>query len=1044
MPVKNKEAVKPDVILEVPEPFEAPEPIEENAIPEIPDIVESAHDEYNLTGAMQPDENSDDPKGYGSQVSTPKSTEYEKQLQEKQIIEHSKRLKADVQEAKEAVENAKTPQEKAEAEKQLEEATTRLDESFFSPFKLIRTKVDKDGNKELVMVPYCAYKKDPNTRKEIYDSKLQPGTTYRGGEVENTYAINKIMEELCKKHPELKAPYITSIMKGDDMAATKVLCEWYEKGHNGVVGEINPRLFADINTLQTEAKKMQKAMTDIFVAFQQEHYALLKQKNMTDDEAMRIAFEHMAGNMESVVDTNAKFSAMLNGNDTEKILAQGILADIWTEAAAEYRVRVDEEIKKLSPEQLKKIGEGKLLKAAQEIESGKKYVGRIIMDDNALVGLTLMAGFFPPMFFVALLPAIIDFSAAAYNKAHASFAPKLQEKEYYKKINERISVMSAVNVTDALVKSYIDLNLAGKGTEFAKAVNGMVRPKSVEGGMEKDALVNVAQDLAAKLKNANFEKYFEKELESNKDKDFMKLVVDAFRDANGIKETLINKANDIANLATRTDREDVAELKKRCQASGVDIKDSPSEAILKMLKKDNWYIDAYAPFSLDELQGCAINNGNHYDYNKIRGIRGGVNNNVLVDYYTAQSNLDANSNAKEKRSLSALDMKSRLMVSFEKYRDEYAGKVGMGYIKSAFISDYLCHAANMIVDSKIEKKVKKKGTLSETERSELQQQRDTIVKTVKKNDVWTQLAKEAGYSPDSEITKLMQQFSIAAAMAESFTAQVDNLSKTIGKENSFGESQIEYFKQESIEETTALRDKIQELDTHAFDRFAKAADKIERRSEQIKTDIMHRHLDNDGNMRPAAHYWESLSMCDKEDAEDNKEVQKSKDHQNEPNNGTDRDKQKQHRKELGNIMGKAVAMSDGEDHTDPYDREAKANKLPPIPLDDAAKLVSVSANKDASAILKRYIETANDLRFDPDAKRTARGAMFSAIENGAKMKEGTTPGTDPALLALLMGANESRNIMETQTLAGHEVGYDFGHKMDQRTLAKLGAFDPSR
>lgn len=980
------------------------------------------------SSVITPDSNNENSGEQSNNDEPQKATKEQNEKARKSRETLDKTLNENVEQAQQKLENAKTEEERKEAEAELEKAKEDLDGWELPYLKLIREK-EIEGKKEIVLVPY-------NTLKE--------GTQYRGGEIELTTTHSDIMRDFVNKHPELREKYLDLQQRGTDMPGVKLLCDYInqleekkvkeaeeaarkeaEKGTpEGTAGdtgssatgetqtdpnkkaepkpkrdEISKRLFASAEEIRQEAKEMTDQMVEIFTAYQKERYDLLKRDGMNDFEAQRLAFEDLSQNLGKVVETHSKFAAMLQGNDLEKEAASVLLAEIWTEASAEYRMSLDEEIKKLNPEQLRKIGEAKQMLAQKNAAEAKQYLNKIFNNDNEMIGLMLTAGFFPPLAIFALMPAIINIGLALTRSAHANRNQALIP-EYYTKLDERTNVMAAINVSDALLKSYIDLNKDGRGTMFLSAVNKMMNPETGDGLFEMSA--NFAEKLKGPMKN-NFGKMFE--VNSDEEKAFRAAVIPAYREINKAKQALIKDVVEIEKeakkLEVKAKIESVDTVKEKLKEVGANVEAPMSESVLKMIKKDNWFIDSYTPYSTQEIYTKKIEDSKYKDD---RGCRAGATTDVIKNFLgvTVKSSESIHKAVKTEedevnafdKSVVDFDMKARLLTSFDRNKQAEGQKVGLGFIRSAFNTDYLANAVNNKVEALTER---------ETEPDKVKEIRENgqkVIEAAKKFDFWTQVSEKAGYKPDSEIADLMKQYSIAAAIADSYRAQAENIPKKIGDEQTFGDWQIKDFYVQAAQEAAEIRDSISAIDDKAFEKYAKA-------SEEVGTEAK-RNLEN-YNIHDIDSAWEKLEPAPKEEDKT--------------------DSLKQARRERGNKFARSVAMAQSGYYVDPnQDRHIIGENLTQYQIESAATL-------------KHFIDTAGDLDLNKEY-------VDAVHEDGAMIRSGwlgeNSPtienATDDEVLAVTMGANESRDALEFEVLSAQEVGLN----QSLYEFARQGGFDPTR
>lgn len=972
------------------------------------------------SSVITPDSNNENSGEQSNNDEPQKATKEQNEKARKSRETLDKTLNENFEQAQQKLENAKTEEERKEAEAELKDAKEKLDGWELPYLKLIREK-EIEGKKEIVLVPY-------NTLKE--------GTQYRGGEIELTTTHSDIMRDFVNKHPELREKYLDLQQRGTDMPGVKLLCDYInqleekkakeaeeaarkeaEKGTpEGTTGEagssetgetqtdrnkkdepkpkreeISKRLFASAEEIRQEAKEMTDQMVEIFTAYQKERYDLLKRDGMNDFEAQRLAFEDLSQNLGKVVETHSKFAAMLQGNKLEQEAASVLLAEIWTEASAEYRMSLDEEIKKLNPEQLRKIGEAKQMLAQKNAAEAKQYLNKIFNNDNEMIGLMLTAGFFPPLAIFALMPAIINIGLALTRSAHANRNQALIP-EYYTKLDERTNVMAAINVSDALLKSYIDLNKDGRGTMFLSAVNKMMNPETGDGLFEMSA--NFAEKLKGPMKN-NFEKMFE--VNSDEEKAFRAAVIPAYREINEAKQALIKGVVEIEKdekLEVKAKIESVDTVKEKLKEAGADIKAPMAESVLKMIKKDNWFIDSYTPYSTQEIYTKKIEDSKYKDD---RGCRAGATTDVVKNYFKIETEPGVITDSPKdiEKKFYNFDMKARLLTSFDRNKQSEGQKVGLGFVRSAFNTDYIVNAVNNKVEALIE---------NETEPDKVKEIRENgqkVIEAAKKFDFWTQVSEKAGYKPDSEIADLMKQYSIAAAIADSYRAQAENMPKKIGDEQTFGDWKIKDFYVNAAQEAAEIRDRISAIDDKAFEKYAKASEEIGTEAKQ--------NLEN-YNIHDIDSAWEKLEPAPKQ--EDDKT-----------------DSLKQARRERGNKFARSVAMAQNGYYVDPnQDRHIIGENLTQYQIESAATL-------------KHFIDTSENLDLDKEYISAVKEEK-SNIAGGwsGSNKPDIQNATDDEVLAVTMGANESRDALEFEVLSAQEVGLN----QSLYEFARQGGFDTTR
>ena len=440
--------------------------------------------------------------------------------------------------------------------------------------------------------------------------------------------------------------------------------------------------------------------------------------------------------------------------------------------------------------------------------------------------------------------------------------------------------------------------------------------------------------------------------------------------------------------------ESVDTVKEKLKEAGADIKAPMAESVLKMIKKDNWFIDSYTPYSTQEIYTKKIEDSKYKDD---RGCRAGATTNVVKNYFKVETEAGVIKDSPRdiEKKFYNFDMKARLLTSFDRNKQAEGQKVGLGFVRSAFNADYLVNAVNNKVEALIE---------HETEPDKVKEIRENgqkVIEAAKKFDFWTQVSDKAGYKPDSEIADLMKQYSIAAAIADSYRAQAENMPKKIGDEQTFGDWKIKDFYVNAAQEAAEIRDRISAIDDKAFEKYAKA-------SEEVGTEAK-RNLEN-YNIHDIDSAWEKLEPAPKQ--EDDKA-----------------DSLKQARRERGNMFARSVAMAQNGYYVDPnQDRHIIGENLTQYQIESAATL-------------KHFIDTSEDLDLDKgyvsavdDEKSSVMGSLSGSnrpdIENA----------TDDEVLAVTMGANESRDALEFEVLSAQEVGLN----QSLYEFARQGGFDPTR
>lgn len=982
-------------------------------------------EDLELTPCFTPDPDSDDATGYGSKTKTQKPTrasaEAYKDTQRKLHEYRKRRIKDALKKSKEA----KTETEKETAQEEVKEAVRNI----VSEPKFLRYKRNREGKEDLILTPL---------------SRMSTGTAYRGGEIEFTYAIDKLMGDFGSSTDEAKkqifALYLRNQALGDTTPATTALKSYLASEHPKET--INTRIFPNTDTIFTEAETLKNELKNLFVAYKKDYYAGLAIPDVDGHEAARRAFEKMVENMGETIDCHTKFALLLQGNETEKLVAQVILTEAWTNASAEYRVELDEEIKKLSPEQLRKIGQARQEILEKDLQQGREYLQKMVLEEQNLMSLVFMATFCPPLFFFTCIPTFISFSFAAYDQIRLGML-KPREEQFYTKLDERIDVMSAINVTDALVTSFIDLNSREHGNLYLNAVNSMIHPAAAQDtGKTPPSLLDLKEQLHRQLttveevvdKNGNsktvgleMRNYYEKLMEMGSDESniFVANLMKVHKEIQDQKDLLCKgieeqekKLEDILN--TKPDVTDW--LKEKAEAAGADIKaDSMSETVQKLMRHNNWFIDAYMPHSIEELRGQTINNSADYSNNAMRGVFTGASSKILDNYY--KDILNQNPEEGLTNTQHSLDMKSRLMMAFGQYHDAEAGseKLGLGYIKSAFMSDYLKNAVTEIMDNQINQiktdetwptpsdENKNAKIISKEEAAAfMSTKKDEIVRQIENNNIWDKMAQKAGYKEDSEIPLLMQQFSIAMAISESYEAQVKSVERTLGNDNSFGDVQLEAYRQEALKEAVELRDKIKDIDPEAFEKYKTAIDEIKK--DAGRTVVNPSNLNNN---------WKAVSMAGSQSLVETLKT---------PEDNVKKDNEdpvRQQRKERGARMAKSYALLDPEKYQDPDKETGSISKA-----EEQARFISQSvdniiavAKQETALSLKNYIEKEADLKFEPEVKAQADTALKEVVKktSGTDIKI----GTDPRTLSILLGASESQ--LGTQSMANQllNVGHSF-------------------
>lgn len=1010
-------------------------------------------EDLELTPCFIPDPDSDDATGYGSKTKTQKPTrasaEAYKDTQRKLHEYRKRRVKDALKKSKEA----KTETEKETAQEEVKEAVRNI----VSEPKFLRYKRNREGKEDLVLTPL---------------SRMSTGTAYRGGEIEFTYAIDKLMGDFGSSTDEAKkqifAMYIRNQALGDTTPATTALKSYLASEHPKET--INTRIFPNTDTIFTEAETLKNELKNLFVAYKKDYYAGLAIPNVDGHEAARRAFEKMVENMGETIDCHTKFALLLQGNETEKLVAQVILTEAWTNASAEYRVEIDDEIKKLSPEQLRKIGKARREILEKDLQTGREYLNKMVMQEQNLMSLVFMATFCPPLFFFACMPCIISYTFAAYDQIRLAML-EAKEEDFYTKLDERIDVMSAINVTDALVTSFIDLNSKEHGNLYLNAVNSMIHPAAAQDtGQTPPSLLDLKEQLHRQLttveeivdKDGNsktvgleMRNYFEKLMEMGSDEsnifvanlmkihkevqDQKDLLCKGIEDQEKKLEEILNKKPDVTDW-----------LKEQTETAGIDIKTAGmSEAVQKLMQQSNWYIDAYMPHSIEELRGQAINNSADYSNNAMRGVFTGASAKILDNYYKDVLN---SSEEGVNNTQHSLDMKSRLMMAFGQYhgKEESHEKLGLGYVKSAFMSDYLKNAITEIMGNQInqiktddtwptpsEENKNAKIISKEEAAAFMSEKKNEIVSQIENNNIWDKMAKEAGYKEDSEIPRLMQQFSIAMAINESYEAQIKSVEKTLGYDNSFGDIQLEAYRQEALKEAVELYNKINDIDSMAFDKYEKAAKEIKNNTENdvraltLSNQRNTPYLESESNARivnPSNlnNNWKAVSMAGSQSLVETLKT---------PEDDIKKDNEdplRQQRKERGDRFAKSFTLSNRDAYIDPKEERnsgaiSKAEEQAQFISTSVQNIITVSQMETSSSLLN-YIDKAKGLTFDPEQKAQADLMLKEAIKetSGADIKI----GTDPRTLSILLGASESQ--LGTQPLVNPllNVGHSFNTAAD--------------
>lgn len=418
--------------------------------------------QYVYSGAIQPDPDTDDPMGYGSvrptQAATDKEAELFERLAEAERAERARRTR---QRAEKAANRSGGDAEAGNAEAE----SARNDDDSLRKFRVVLRRVDQtSGAEEYVLAHPIALR-----------SKMR----FRGGDLQDSALYFKTLEATCSSPscPGYAELYDDAAQRLDDMPALTAAVEFL-RANPPAPGQ-GPRLFESPEQLYDDARTMCKQLSGAFFKFKQRTFRGMLGDETIHDAQMAALSEMCADISDSLIpEIQTKLTAMMqSGNDQDRLIAQAVLVEVWTEAAAEFRAAFDAEIQKLSPDDLNKLADKRHDQAITGIDSAKKYTYEIFRDYNNALGMVFMASFCTPLAVIAMLPALLDILFAGINKYGEIDARRSVDdvaRQRARKIDERSLMMAHIDASELLLERYLECAKNGDVNSFLTNVQSVL------------------------------------------------------------------------------------------------------------------------------------------------------------------------------------------------------------------------------------------------------------------------------------------------------------------------------------------------------------------------------------------------------------------------------------------------------------------------------------------------------------------------------------------------------------------------------------------
>lgn len=623
---------------------------------------------------------------------------------------------------------------------------------------------------------------------------LTPKQVYRGGNIEFMFEDRDLKEKLKKGLlGGLKAKLTEDIRSG-----TLPLADFIEsvdpKDRAGreylKQFQFSPKEIAD------DLRNIKEKLADSFTSFQKQRYEILASPETDDETARREALSSLIRQIPEIASSHARLQVMLQGTDREREYAAAALMEAWANAMAQYRAEIDEEIAKLTPDQLEKIADEMNKTYDAQFHKAKNDLSNIISNYQNDLGYVFMAAFCPPMLILAAAPVLIPFAKAEITKFSAD-SKRRKSQEQYRQIDERIEIAASITSAKGVVEDWIESSLNGTLPSFLRDLAGGTGSEYFK---EIDRKNEGVKEVISPLLRASFEKKFE----AGSPEETM------FRSECTKAAALIAKLDKECSYKPERGSSYTDNLKKINREMELDPEAPPTAKILQLVhamsagtieadgkiiqSAETSLFDVYRAYSSGELgssatpendidkgSACALGREDMREFIRAKiasegtmAAAGGLRkeDTVLKEINNRSDLLD-------------LDMQLRCMVSYDTMlttRDSHKPKAGLDYLDAAFGFGH---------------------------REDLKD--DTFWGRVEKNSHFSDIKRKTGDDALENLQRLM----IAGAMAESYAAQLGNI-RGSKMEKTYGTYLLYEYYQTAIHEIEELRGKLGEDNLRIF------------------------------------------------------------------------------------------------------------------------------------------------------------------------------------------------------------------------------------
>ena len=330
---------------------------------------------------------------------------------------------------------------------------------------------------------------DPDTG-EVKDtlrrlSELGAGEQYKGGELEIGFGSDMFARFLSEEDRKL-------LLKGE--------AENPESPYEELIRSIYPDDEARADLAAKDIKDFSKGISDALLKFQSGFYKSLNKDDPTSD--VKDGLTELLSDLSELSNQHGRLFALLQADDdrTRKIAAAALMS-AWELSMADYRKRINKEIRELNPEQLRKLAIMDRNITKENLQQITGTLKGMFLSDNfeTLFG-TMLLSMANPLFAAIVAAPFLVFALVALTKWMEAKDAEKTADIHEARMREHINVMSKVATGQAL---YIDVV---KGGLFGR-INDVLEQAATPEGVASYSIKGQALRAALEpIMMANFEK----------------------------------------------------------------------------------------------------------------------------------------------------------------------------------------------------------------------------------------------------------------------------------------------------------------------------------------------------------------------------------------------------------------------------------------------------------------------------------------------------------------------------------------------------------